>query len=290
MTRHPADDDHPTHDALFTYDDPLTYDDHCAEIISQSDRLRTLINDAGGAEGADLTTPVPSCPGWNVGQLARHLGGSHRWVETIVRTRASQPPPDDHFRDLAPYADEDPAVLDPWLAEGAAQLADTLRAAGPDAQVWTPMPGHAGGAHFFARRMAHETLIHRADAALAVGDDFTVDADVAIDALDEWMELGSLPQLFDYHPGRRELLGPDRTLHFHATDTPPESAAEWLVDLTGDTPTWRRTHEKATIAVRGPLTDLLLLVYHRRPATSPSLEILGDGRLLHFWLERVAFG
>ncbi|MEV0374756.1 maleylpyruvate isomerase family mycothiol-dependent enzyme [Streptomyces sp. NPDC050636] len=268
----------------------LTYEDHCAEIITQSHRLRTLINDAGGAEGADLTTPVPSCPGWNVGQLVRHLGGTQRWAETIVRTRAPQPPPDDDFRDLSPYADEDPAVLEPWLAESAAQLADTLRAAGPDAQMWTPLPGHGGTARFFARRMAHETLIHRADAALAVGADFTVDESVAIDALDEWMELGALPQMFDFHPERRELLGPDRTLHFHATDTPPEAAAEWLVDLTGDTITWRRAHEKATVAVRGPLTDLLLLVYRRRPVTSTDLEILGDSTLLNFWLERVGFG
>ncbi|UQA95495.1 hypothetical protein [Streptomyces halobius] len=154
------------------------------------------------------------------------------------------------------------------------------------------MPGHAGKTSFFARRMAHETLIHRADAALAVGADFTVDVDVdvALDALDEWMELGSLPQIFDFHPDRRELLGPDRTLHFHATDTPPEAAAEWLVDLTGDTLAWRRAHGKATVAVRGPLTDLLLLVYRRRPANSASLKIFGDDRLLHFWLERVAFG
>ena len=92
-------------------------------------------------EGADLTVPVPSCPGWNLGQLLRRLGGGHRWVETIVRTRATQPLPDDHFRDLSRYTDEDPAVLEAWLADGAAQLADTLRAAGPGAEVWTPVPG-----------------------------------------------------------------------------------------------------------------------------------------------------
>ncbi|TJZ55721.1 maleylpyruvate isomerase family mycothiol-dependent enzyme [Streptomyces piniterrae] len=268
----------------------LSYDDHCTEIIRQTDLLRTLINDAGGAEGVDLTTPVPSCPGWNVGQLVRHLGGAQRWTEEIVRNRAPEPPPDDQVRDLSAYADEDPAVVDPWLAEGAAQLADTLRAAGPDAQLWSPIAGSGGTARFFARRMAHETVIHRADATLAVGADFTVDEDVAIDAVDEWMELGSLPQMFDFYPGRRELLGPNRTLHFHATDTPPEAAAEWLVDLTGDAIAWRRAHEKATVAVRGPLTDLLLLVYRRRSPASARLEILGDASLLRFWLDRVSFG
>ena len=50
------------------------------------------------------------------------------------------------------------------------------------------------------------------------------------------------------------------------TDTAPEAAAEWLVDLTGDTIAWRRAHEKAAVAARGPLTDLLLIIYRRRPS------------------------
>ncbi|MGQ0775738.1 MAG: hypothetical protein ACT4NY_15190 [Pseudonocardiales bacterium] len=88
---------------------------------------------------------------------------------------------------------------------------------------------------------------------------------------------------------------PGRTLHLHATDTAPEAAApeaaaEWLVDLTGDTIVWRRAHEKAAVTVRGPLIDLLLVVYRRRPARSEGIEILGDGQLLDFWLERISFG
>ncbi|MER5177476.1 maleylpyruvate isomerase family mycothiol-dependent enzyme [Streptomyces sp. NPDC002896] len=260
----------------------LNYERHCAEIVRQTDLLRSRIDDA------DLTVAVPSCPGWNVGQLLRHLGGGQRWAEEIVRTRAAEPPSDEHFRDLDGYTDEDPAVLGPWLAKGAAQLADTLRAAGPDAQMWTPVAGRT--ARFYARRFAHETLIHSADATLALGSDFTVDEEVALDALDEWMELGSLPEMFEYHPEMRELLGPGRTLHLHATDTSPESSAEWLVDLTGDAIVWRRSHEKAAVAVRGRLADLLLLVYRRLPADSGAFEVFGDAQLLDLWWERVGFG
>jgi hypothetical protein len=79
-----------------------------------------------------------------------------------------------------------------------------------------------------------------------------------------------------------------RTLHFHATDTPPEAAAEWVIDLTGEAITWRRAHEKAAVAVRGPLTDLLLVLYRRRPADG--LEVLGDAGLLDLWLDRAKFG
>lgn len=114
--------------------------------------------------------------------------------------------------------------------------------------------------------------------------------EVAVDAFDEWLELGSLPQLFDIHPEQRELLGPGRTLHFHATDTGPQARAEWLVDLTGETVVWRRAHEKAAVAVRGPLTELLLVLYRRRSPHSEGIEVLGDGQLLDFWQERVGFG
>jgi hypothetical protein len=46
----------------------------------------------------------------------------------------------------------------------------------------------------------------------------------------------------------------------------------------------------AAVAVRGPLIDLLLVVYQRRPARSEGIEILGDAQLLNFWLERISFG
>ncbi|MBT2382906.1 maleylpyruvate isomerase family mycothiol-dependent enzyme [Streptomyces sp. ISL-11] len=260
----------------------LGFDRLCSEIVAQTDLLRCRV------EGADLSVPVPSCPGWNVGQLLRHVGGAQRWAEEIVRTRAAEPLPDEHFPDLAAHTHEDPAVLGPWLAEGATRLADALRCAGPGAPLWTPVPG--GTAEFYARRFTHETVVHRADATLALGAEFVVDEQVALDALDEWMELGSLPMHFEVHPWTRELLGPGRTLHFHATDTAPEAAAEWLVDLTGDAIVWRRAHEKAAVAVRAPLTELLLIVYKRRPARGKGVDIHGDAGLLDFWLERVDFG
>jgi len=252
----------------------LPYDRLCAEIAAQADLLRTT------AEGADLARDVPTCPGWNVAQLLRHLGGGLRWAEEIVRTRADGPPDDTHFRQVA--ADPDPG-LGRWVAEGGRALATTLRTAGPDARVWSFV---SGGTRFWARRFAHETLIHRADATLALGADFTVEPDVALDALDEWMTLGTLPHVLEAHPEQRELLGAGRTIHLHATDAGP--GAEWLVDLTGDTIAWRPTHEKAAVAVRGPLVDLLLLVYGRRPL-GRGTEVFGDRDLLDFWLARTSF-
>lgn len=63
--------------------------------------------------------------------------------------------------------------------------------------------------------------MHRADATLALGAEYTLDQAVALDAIDEWMELSALPMHFEVHPRMRELLGPGRTRHFHAIDTRP---------------------------------------------------------------------
>jgi hypothetical protein len=51
-------------------------------------------------------------------------------------------------------------------AAGAARLAATVQQAGPDARVWTWADDQTAG--FWLRRMVHETVIHRADAALAL--------------------------------------------------------------------------------------------------------------------------
>ncbi|MER7133321.1 maleylpyruvate isomerase family mycothiol-dependent enzyme [Streptosporangium saharense] len=261
---------------------PLGHDRHCAEIVTQTDQLRAAV------AGADLAAPVPSCPEWNLAQLLRHVGHGHRWAETIVRTRASAPPPDTALRDLPADVPQDPAELDVWLADGARRLAETLREAGPHARTWVPVETETSG--FWARRFAHETLVHRADATLAAGREFTAGQEVAVDALDEWMELASLPQMLDVNPRQRELLGPGRTIRLHATDAGVQAGAEWVVDLTGDAVVCRRGRERAAVALHGPLTALLLVVYRRRPARGGGVEILGDEWLLDFWLDRIGFG
>lgn len=260
----------------------LSFDRLIDEIVTQTDLL------AGALDGADLERPVDTCPGWTVRQLARHVGGGHRWVEEIVRTRAAAPIADDGVRGLASYPDDDAATIAAWLRDGADQLAATLRDGGPGLEVWTPVPGCDGD--FWPRRFAHETLVHRADAELALGRPFVAEPEVVADAIDEWMELGSLPMMLDIKPEQRELLGAGRTIHLHATDAPDGLDAEWVIDLTGDVIAWRPSHEKSAVAWRGPLTELLLGLYSRRPPRDAGLEVLGDGDLLDFFLARVGFG
>jgi uncharacterized protein (TIGR03083 family) len=254
----------------------VDFDRHCAEIVMQTSLL------VGHLDGADLTVPVPSCPGWNVSQLVRHVDGGQRWAREIVATRASAPPSDVALRDLSPATDDHSEILAASLAEAAATLAATLVDVGPDGQMWCPVDD--GGPAFYARRFAHETAMHRADAALALGVEYRLEPDVAVDAVDEWMELGCLPFHFEVHPWMRELLAPGRTIGLHATDTD----AHWLLDFTGDVIAWRRADESAAAEIQGPVTDLLLTLYRRRPVSG--LDVAGDAKLVDFWLERVAFG
>lgn len=252
------------------------FDRHCSEIEAQVDLF------ADHLDGADVTVEVPSCPGWDVSQLARHVDGGLRWAREIVADRLSTPPPDTALRDLSGATGDDPDALAAALRSAGADLATTLREAGPGAQMWCPVTG--GGSVFYARRFTHETAMHRADAALALGADFVVANFVAVDGVEEWLELGCAPFHFDVHPWMHELLGPGRTVGLHATDT----GDHWVMDFTGDAIAWRRGDEPTAAGLRAPVTDLLLVLYRRKPLSLSRIE--GDAAFLDFWMERVAFG
>ncbi|MFI5521370.1 maleylpyruvate isomerase family mycothiol-dependent enzyme [Streptomyces platensis] len=263
----------------------LTHEEYCAHLLAETGRLREIVRTA------DLSVTVPTCPDWTLADLARHVGGAHRWVGAIVAGRAADYVDPAAVPDAAAPGD-DAAELDAWLAEGVERTVTALREAGPHVTVWN-WAGQ-GGTGFWSRRMAHETVVHRIDAALATGTTFDVPAEVAVDCLEEWLQIGELPvarQRLAERAGAAgaTLLGPDRTIHLHATDAPAGLNAEWVLDLTGPEPTHRRAHEKAAVAVRGPLTDVLCVVHRRLPADSDRVEVLGDRALLDQWLTWATF-
>ncbi|MDT0303385.1 maleylpyruvate isomerase family mycothiol-dependent enzyme [Streptomonospora wellingtoniae] len=266
----------------------MDHDRLCGHLAEQSRLL------AAHLDGADLDLPVPACPGWTLRNLVRHLWGGHRWADETVRTRAAEPLPaglmrdvDDDSADPSPAGAGEGAAAGAWLVAGAERLAATLRAAGPDARVWTPVPGALSG--FYARRFAHETAVHRADAARALGTGFALDRAAAVDAVDEWMDLESLPMMLDVHPHKRELRGPGRLLAFEADGTASAERPRWLVDLTGDAIVCGRGTGPAAVTVTGPPAELLLVLMRRRPAEGADVAVEGDRALLDFWLERVAW-
>lgn len=240
--------------------------DHAAGLIEQNDLLATLVRDA------DPDTAVPTCPGWTLRQLVRHVGRGDRWAATIARTGAPADP-----REVVGGKPGDD--VDGWLRESPRTLLDAVAAAGPDTSVWTflgPRP-----AAWWIRRRLHESTVHRADAALALGVAYEIDPGLAADGVSENLELLAA------RPDGDQPLPAGTVLHLHATDDGLGSAGEWLVRGADGGVEWEHGHGKGAVAVRGSAADLLLAVTRRIPASD--VEVLGDAAVFDTWLARTVF-
>jgi len=249
----------------------------CDEVVNQTDLL------LGVLEGADLSATVPTAPDWALSDLLRHIGGNLRSVEQAVRTGTPVTEPERQVPGHAGPSGDDLSALAAWLSEAAGNAAQTLAEAGPgtEAQVWVVRWPAAA----WARRAAHDIVVHRADAAGTVGAAYRVAPDLAADAVDEFLDLMSSQASRSGAPAT-EAPALGGSIHLHTTDTGPGVPAEWLIELASPTFTWRHAHEKATVAVRGPVADVLRVIYRRLPPDTGGVEVLGDRGLLEAWLER----
>ena len=141
-----------------------------AEHIAHLEQDGIRLADAADAAGPDAA--VPSCPQWTVRDLVVHCGGVHRWAASIVRDRL----------------DHDPSV-------------QTLHDASADIECFTFLAAPSPLA-FWARRQAHETAVHRADAEFASGPITLYDSAFALDGMAEI--------LTGFAPRRRSFRHVDR--------------------------------------------------------------------------------
>lgn len=204
--------------------------------------------------------------------LVRHTGMVHRWVDEIVRTRASERIDQKSVEATPP---SDAREYGQWLTDGAGQVVATMRAAGADAGCWAYGPDQH--VRWWARRGTHETTMHHADLVLALGGEPSLDPELSADGIDEL--LAFLPYGRRTKASMAELPAGGETLHLHATD----GAGEWMIRLTPDGMRWERGHGKGDVVVRGTVGDLLLFAYGRYPDSHPGLEIFGDRELLAAW-------
>jgi uncharacterized protein (TIGR03083 family) len=228
------------------------------DVPSLIDALRSegqLLGDA--AARAELTAPVPTCPGWTVRDLLLHIGGVHRWAATVVGQARPGPIDIDQPYDIADELPTDDELLD-WYRTGHAELVHTLTQAPPDLACWAFLPAPTPLA-FWARRQAHETTVHRvdADSATGPGTSAPVPATLAADGIDE------LLTCFVSGRNRRLRSRTDRTLHVHAKDVDQH----WLVRIGWDTPTASRVDGTvpADDSVSGSAEDLYLALWNRTP-------------------------
>ena len=261
---------------------PISPDRWNAEIESSTETL------AGLVDGADLTRPVPTCPDWTLRQLAPHVGRAPRWAGPIASTRSAEFNPVRQVPDGRCPAD--PGKHAPWLRAGAARLIDAVQEAGSD-PVWA-FGTQRRPASFWARRMAHETAVHRADAELAAGREPVIAADLAADGIDEWLSfMSGASVLGSPAPDPRLAALPDgAVLHVHATDDGlADGAGEWLVRRDGDEITVEHGHGHGDVALRGPAGRLWLVLVRRLPPDDPQVQVLGDRALLTAWLAATPF-
>jgi uncharacterized protein (TIGR03083 family) len=249
--------------------------DVAAALVQQNRRLGEVL------QVADPATPVPTCPGWDLRKLLTHVGREDRWAAMIVRERADVRVDLRSVPDGKPPAEIDAAVS--WLTESAELLLDAVATTGADVPVWTftgPRP-----AAWWVRRRLHEAVVHRADAAIALGVPYEVDAALAADALSEWLDLlAARPR-----PDEGAALPDGVTLHLHAADDGLGTAGEWLVRGEAGRVVWEHGHGKGSAAVRGSAAALLQAVLRRIPADDPRLEVLGDAGTWRTWLDRTPF-
>jgi uncharacterized protein (TIGR03083 family) len=222
---------------------------------------------------AQLDRPVAACPGWDVAELLRHVGGLHWWFAVRVRDAPGR----EHKRGSFPQPPDNAEGLLAWGHEQLALALRELDARRADGSLDTIVSTWAGDqpAAWVVRRLCHETLVHAWDGEAAAGATTPMEPAIAAEAIDEALEL--------FHVGlfTAESFGSTgETLHLHCTDTD----GEWLVTLGPDNLTLSREHAKGDVAVRGRAEDLLLAIWNRVPPgeaalAAAGLELFGDTAL-----------
>ncbi len=219
-----------------------------------------------------LSASLPHIDGWTVQSVIGHTGWICRYVALCLDADPDDPP----NRAAVP---EPPAGADVlgWFEEARAILVEALDSVDPAAirPTWTgPQP-----ALWWLRRLANESSMHRWDAYAAIGSPEPIDARLAADGIEEVLDVfGPLRLLFD------DLGADGASMHLHATDL---EGGEWTVHFADGGLTWQQAHEKGDVAARGPVSDLLLMLWSRIPPSR--LQLFGDATLLDRWQAAAKF-
>ncbi len=228
----------------------ITWDAQCYATALRRDNERFA---RAAAHGLDLA--VPSCPGWAMRDIVWHLGEVESFWGQIVARRLTD------WRDAVPPERAEDSALVEWFRATSTGVADLLEHADPCEEVWSW--SSQKDVAFVQRRMAHEAAVHTWDAVSAVRPAEAIDADLAVDGIDEFIDL-HMPA------GIRDPVdaGP-YSVALRATDRP----ARWWLEVRGGDLSTSRSELVADAVVSSTASDLLLLLWRR---VSPA-EIAVDG-------------
>ena len=254
----------------------MEIDEHITALRREATRF------ADAARRAELDADITYCPGWSMRDLVRHLSEIHLWAAAnFVKRRGAARvwAPDEHtdlveyWPDLAVFWPDDDDLID-WYLQTNANLVHALESAPPDVAAPTFLPAPSALA-MWARRQAHETSIHRYDAAYATGDTTGFDPAFAADGVSELLYAfygdGSRPQ------GRTSGLDRDHTIHVHAHDT----GDDWYTSIGHRSITRGRADAPADLTVTGTASDLYLALWNR--GDDAGITATGDLALLETW-------
>jgi uncharacterized protein (TIGR03083 family) len=215
---------------------------------------------------AEADAQVPTCPDWTLRDLATHVGQVMGFWTHLLCEGTGRPKPQ--------FDDQPGPAAGLWFLQVAGFLVAELKAATADTKVWTWNPKDQSAA-FAARRMAHETAVHRFDAQMAVGEPAPIEPRLAADGIEEvFVMVEAWPE-----SGR----GDGQTLHLHSAE-----GDEWLIAMKPDGLDINREHAKGDLALKGAVSDLELLLYDRPPIGE--VERFGDENVLGAWYRVFKFG
>jgi uncharacterized protein (TIGR03083 family) len=217
--------------------------DHIAHIVADSSRF-------AGAIPEDLSSPVPTCPGWDAQALVEHLGEVQRFWAHVLGLGGKQPSDVD-----LPDAPADRTGLLEWFGESTAELVAALGSVAPTDPAWTWW-GEPATAGAVASHQVQEAAVHRVDAELVAGTATPLHVEVADDGVAEFLQV-----MLDVPTGT--VLRPVR---LRATDT----GSEWRAGGDGS------EHETAApvVTVSATASDLVLALYGR--ISLDALTVDGD--------------
>ena len=220
----------------------LTLDDHLTALRHSGKAL------GEAAAAAGLEAKVPTCPSWTVSALVSHQGMVHRWAAANLRRER------DHDADASlAAAAETPDLLE-WYSAGLDALLETIAATADDAEAFVFLNDAPPPRRFWARRQAHETAIHRADAEAAApaGDVTPFDAPFAQDGIAELLN--------GFARRRSNAIARPGTVGLDAADGP-----SWLITLGGERIEAAPSEDlvETDVVVRGLSSDLYLWLWNR---------------------------
>lgn len=245
----------------------------CIEaVVEEGERVGILaqeLHHRATPSGAGLDVRVPWVPEWRARDLVGHLGSVHRWATAIVRAGTTDPPPCESRQE--PPVD---GLLD-WYAAGLSELVGTLRSTAPTSPAWHMSPTAEKVAASWARRQAHELVVHRLDLEAATGVRHApVPPELAEDGVDELLTV-VVPRWAHAEP----LLGARAGIVVTATDT----GRTWSVHVDhGQVAVAADPTGTENARLTGTATHLLLRLWGRpadvRVEGDPAAETLLRGR------------